>query len=68
MAYQLSKQYMKLEKWIHTRAETGTFDERLGFFRLKANIELEVLDVAIDQFSRPCDLGVRVPLEESGEC
>lgn len=47
-----------------TWAKTSTLNHRLRLFSLKTDIELEVLNIAIELLSGVGDLGVRVPLQE----
>jgi hypothetical protein len=53
-----------LSKKALTRAESGTLHDWLSLLGLQTSIKLEVVNVPIELFCRPCDLGVRVPFRE----
>ena len=51
-----------------SRAETGTVNEGLRLLGLQTDVELEVVDVAIQKLSGSGNLWVRVPFKEGAEC
>lgn len=48
-----------------TRAKTSTLNDRLGLFGLQTNVELKMLNVAVQFLSSVGHLRVRIPLQES---
>ena len=49
-----------------TRAQACTLDDRFGLLGLKTHIQLQAINVAVEPFRGVCDLGVGVPLQETG--
>ena len=47
-----------------TGAETGTLDGFLGFLRLQADIQFEVVNVGVEVLCRICDFLIGVPFQE----
>lgn len=50
-----------------SRAEASTVDQWFGFLSLETDIQLQIVDIAVQQLGRAGDLRVRVPLEEGAE-